>query len=98
MAITRVHHLNCGTMLPAGRRVPLLMPHDLVVHCLLLERPDGLTLVDTGIGVADVQQRAARLGRAFMMLVGPVLDPAETAAAQVSALGYAPADVSDIVL
>lgn len=98
MAITRVHHLNCGTMLPLGRQLPAVMPRDLVAHCLLVERPDGLTLVDTGIGVADVQQRAARLGRAFMLLVGPVLDPAETAAAQVSALGFAPGDVTDIVL
>jgi len=82
MAITRVHHLNCGTMRPLGRQLSAVMPHDLVAHCLLVERPDGLTLVDTGIGVADVQQRAARLGRAFMLLVGPVLDPAETASAR----------------
>jgi glyoxylase-like metal-dependent hydrolase (beta-lactamase superfamily II) len=85
-------------MLPWGRQLPAVMPRDLVAHCLLVERPDGLTLVDTGIGVADVQQRAARLGRAFMLLVGPVLDPAETAAAQVSRLGFAPGDVTDIVL
>ena len=91
MTITRVHHLNCGTMLPLGRRLPAVMPRDLVAHCLLVERTDGLTLVDTGIGVADVQQRAARLGRAFMLLVGPVLDPAETAAAQVSAQPSRPA-------
>ena len=98
MTITRVHHLNCGTMRPLGRQLSAVMPRDLVAHCLLVERPDGLTLVDTGIGVADVQQRAARLGRAFMLLVGPVLDPAETASAQVSALGFAPGDVTDIVL
>ena len=33
-----------------------------------------------------------------MLLVGPVLDPAETAYAQVAARGFSPADVTDIVL
>src|SRR4029078_179541 len=94
----RVNHVAWGKMQPLDRRLPALMPRDLVAHCLLVERTDGLTLVDTGIGVADVPQRAARLGRAFMLLVGPVLAPAETAAAQVSARGFAPGDVTDIVL
>ena len=48
MTITRVHHLNCGTMRPLGRQLSAVMPRDLVAHCLLVERPDGLTLVDTG--------------------------------------------------
>ena len=98
MSVTRVHHLNCGTLRPLGRQIPGLMPDDLVAHCLLLERPDGLTLVDTGIGVGDVQERGARLGRSFMVLVGPVLDQAETAYAQVAARGFSPTDVTDIVL
>ena len=98
MTVTRVHHLNCGTLRPLGRQIPRLMPDDLVAHCLLLERPDGLTLVDTGIGVGDVQERGARLGRSFMVLVGPVLDQAETAYAQVAARGFSPTDVTDIVL
>lgn len=98
MAITRVHHFNCGTMHPLGRQLPALMPRDLVAHCLLIERSGGLTLVDTGIGLGDVGQRGARLGRAFMLLVGPALDVAETASVQVSALGFSPGDVTDIVL
>ena len=39
-----------------------------------------------------------RLGQPFRAVVRPVLDPAETAAAQVRALGHDPADVTDIVL
>ena len=27
--MNRVHHLNCGTMLPLGRRLPAVMPRDL---------------------------------------------------------------------
>ena len=85
-----VHHLNCGTMRPP------LAPA-MVAHCLLVERPEGLLLVDTGYGSDDVAD-PRRLGLPFKALVRPALDLAETAAAQIRALGLDPADVSDIVL
>jgi glyoxylase-like metal-dependent hydrolase (beta-lactamase superfamily II) len=69
----------------------------MVAHCLLVERADGLTLVDTGFGREDVAN-PRRLGRPFVAVVRPVLDVAETAAAQVAALGYRVEDVTDIVL
>jgi glyoxylase-like metal-dependent hydrolase (beta-lactamase superfamily II) len=69
----------------------------MVAHCLLVERPDGLLLVDTGFGAADCAD-PRRLGRPFRALVRPALDPAETAIAQVRALGHDPADVTDIAL
>ena len=93
---SRVHHLNCATMRPPAARLGVL-PDRLVAHCLLVEGADGLTLVDTGIGTADVTD-PARLGPGFVRLVGADLDPAETAVAQVQALGFAPSDVRDIVL
>ncbi len=86
----RISHLNCATMRPP------LAPR-MVAHVLLLERPDGLTLVDTGFGTADVADKH-RLGRPFLAAVRPALDEAETAVAQVRALGHDPADVTDIVL
>ncbi len=70
----------------------------LVCHCLLVEAPDGLVLVDTGIGLLDIARPAARLGRQFLRRVRPVLDPDETALRQVIGLGYAPYDVRHIVL
>jgi glyoxylase-like metal-dependent hydrolase (beta-lactamase superfamily II) len=73
-----------------------LVPARLVAHCLLVEGDQGLTLVDTGFGTADLAQK--RLGRAFVRLTGPSLDPAETAVAQVRAAGYHSADVTDIVV
>lgn len=76
-------------------RPPLAPP--MVAHVLLLERADGLTLVDTGFGTDDLAHRT-RLGRPFLTAVRPTLDPAETAMAQVRALGHDPADVTDIVL
>lgn len=93
---SRVHHLNCATMLPPAGRTPFL-PTRLVAHCLLVEGDAGLTLVDTGIGTADIAD-PRRLGRGFVALVGAALDLRETAVRQVRALGYDPADVRDVVL
>lgn len=74
-----------------------LFPPRLVAHCLLVERSDGLVLVDTGLGADDVAD-PRRLGRGFVMGIRPDLRLAETARAQVEALGYAVEDVRDIVL
>jgi glyoxylase-like metal-dependent hydrolase (beta-lactamase superfamily II) len=92
-----VHHLNCATLHPVGGRGDRLLPSRLVAHCLLVERPEGLLLVDTGFGTADVAD-PGRLGRPFRALIGPVLSGSETARAQLVALGYDIADVTDIVL
>ncbi|BCJ49947.1 putative metallo-hydrolase [Actinoplanes sp. NBRC 14428] len=85
----KVHHLNCGTMRPPGA--------SLVCHVLLLETGNGLVLVDTGYGLADVADPRRRIGpvRSF---VRPVLDAGETAARQVEGLGFRREDVRHIVL
>lgn len=98
----RVHHLNCGTMCPFGRR---LMAGDggwfdtaqMCCHCLLIETARGLVLVDSGLGRDDVRN-PARLGHAFRIGIRPQLCEEETAVAQVRALGFDPADVRDVVL
>lgn len=93
----RIHHLNCGTMKPLLAPGGSLMPRRMVVHCLLVERPEGLLLVDSGFGTHDLAN-PKRLGRPFLAGVRPVLDPAETAKAQVEALGFSVEDVTDIAL
>ncbi|WP_052391403.1 MBL fold metallo-hydrolase [Streptomyces sp. NRRL B-24484] len=97
----RVHHLDCATMCPFGGRLLLGSGGPLVgrlsAHCLLIEGPTGLILVDTGFGTADVAD-PRRLGRQFLTMVRPRLDPVRTALHQVRALGHEPADVRDIVL
>lgn len=92
-----VHHLNCATMSP---RVTVggVTPARMVAHCLLLEGPRGLTLVDTGFGTGDLADPKGRMGRPFVAMMGPALDPAETAVAQVRALGHRPEDVTDVVV
>jgi glyoxylase-like metal-dependent hydrolase (beta-lactamase superfamily II) len=86
----KVHHLNGGTMYPplVGR---------IVCHVLLCETDGGLLLVDTGFGLADVADPAARIG-AGRRLLRPVLAPDETIVRQVVALGHHPEDVRHIVL
>jgi glyoxylase-like metal-dependent hydrolase (beta-lactamase superfamily II) len=99
----KTHHLNCGTMCPLARRLingdgGLFERGRLVIHVLLVERDNGLALVDTGLGLADLENPSARLGPGFKLSAGPLLDPAETALRQVEARGFARSDVRDIFL
>jgi glyoxylase-like metal-dependent hydrolase (beta-lactamase superfamily II) len=98
----RIHHINCGTMCPFGG--PLfggeggpLSKGRIVCHCLLIESDQGLVLLDTGFGSADIAQ-PGRLGRPFRTAVRPQLKPDETALAQVRALELDPADVGDVIV
>jgi glyoxylase-like metal-dependent hydrolase (beta-lactamase superfamily II) len=99
----RVHHLNCGSFCPAGRRLVngeggLLETSFLSCHCLLVETAEGLVLVDTGLGTEDLAHPAARIGPTWTATMRPRRDPAESAVAQVEALGYKRGDVRHIVL
>ena len=85
----RVHHLNCATMTP-------LIVGRIVAHVLLCESDDGLVLVDSGFGLADIAD-PSRLGPAKYLLKAR-FDPAETAVRQVEALGFARSDVRHIVI
>ena len=78
-----VTHLNCGTMreIPADGREPARV----VCHCLVVEADHGLVLVETGFGTVDVGQPDVALGPEFLARTEPLLDPAETAAAQLTA-------------
>jgi glyoxylase-like metal-dependent hydrolase (beta-lactamase superfamily II) len=65
-------------------------------HCLLIEGDDRLILVDTGLGVEDVNE-PRRLGYLFNLTMRPRFEVAETALRQVVDLGYRPSDVRHIV-
>lgn len=99
----QIKHLNCGSMHPLGGalvRSPETPAHlaPMICHCLLVETEQGLVLIDTGLGTADIAAAKARLGRSFLTMVRPKLVVAETALQQIKALGYAPGDVRHIVL
>jgi glyoxylase-like metal-dependent hydrolase (beta-lactamase superfamily II) len=100
----KVHHLNCATMCPLNARLIngeggffSLARGRMICHCLLVETGGGLALVDTGFGLGDLAS-PKRLGRAFVALTHPRLDPAETAIRQVERLGFRAEDVQHIVL
>lgn len=100
----RIHHLNCGTFCPVGKRMMnghggLAERGRLVCHCLLVESNDGLILVDTGIGFRDIADPEGALpGALWQALNQAQLDPEETAVRHVRRLGFKPTDVRHIIL
>ncbi|MGO9971295.1 MAG: MBL fold metallo-hydrolase [Solirubrobacteraceae bacterium] len=103
MASSRVHHLNCAIIYhPDGRfwdgRPGVMRTASLVCHCLLIEREDGLVLIDTGLGTADLAKPRRRLGPLWLLYSRPQRDRGQTAIAHVRRLGFTAADVRHIVL
>lgn len=94
---TRIHHLNCATMRPHGSFGGKVVPDRFVSHCLLVERDQGLVLVDTGFGLGAIDNPRL-LGRGFVAGMRPALDEAEAALTQITRLGFTKHDVTDIVL
>lgn len=86
----RVDHLNAGVMNPPTLR-------GLPAHVLLCHSDDGLVLVDTGFGVADLSDPVGRLGP-VRRLLRPELDLGHTVLRQLQERGHAAADVRHIVL
>jgi glyoxylase-like metal-dependent hydrolase (beta-lactamase superfamily II) len=106
----RVHHLNCGAMQPYGGalwdgQTPGFGAAVLACHCLLLEyeagddgQGGGLVLVDTGVASLDPHADRARQSPFFLAVDRCNLDPMQSAAARIRALGRDPADVRQIVM
>ena len=86
-----IHHLLCGRLHAPPNPAA-------VCHCLLLEDPGGLALVDTGIGLLDVMDPVGRLGREVIDGAGFLFDGADTAAQRIRDLGLEPSDVAHVVL
>jgi glyoxylase-like metal-dependent hydrolase (beta-lactamase superfamily II) len=97
----RVHHLNCGSFCPHGRRLVngdggLLEKGHVVCHCLAIETGNGIVLVDTGFGMEDARN-PGQLGGAFRLLMSPRPREETMALRQLEALGFAASDVRHIV-
>lgn len=98
----RIHHLNCisecalGGALIDGRTLGVRA--FLSVHCLAVEGPDGLILVDTGFGLGDVHHPRTRLSRFFLFTHSPDFGESMTAVRQLAVLGFHREDVRDIVV
>ena len=98
----QVHHLNCGTFCPIGGRLmdgrSGGLHGRLVCHCLLLEANGGLVLVDTGLGLHDMQAPRSRLSLLYARMLNIQFDEASTARRQIERLGFGAKDVRHIVL
>lgn len=99
----RVRHLNCGTWCPPAARLfngtdGFDSPGKLVCHCLLIESDEGLVLVDTGLGIADLEDPHARIGAGWSSLMRPEADPEQSARRQIEALGFYHDDVRHILV
>jgi glyoxylase-like metal-dependent hydrolase (beta-lactamase superfamily II) len=70
----------------------------LLCHCLLVESDAGLILIDTGLGVQDVQFPQTHLTPQFRFLAQPQLRLEETALYQIEQRGFSRSDVQHIIL
>ncbi|WP_433754697.1 MBL fold metallo-hydrolase [Nocardia sp. CA-135398] len=68
---------------------------EVACHCLLIEHPAGLVLVDTGYGEQATVQPELWVGQKVIRRTNPVFD--QVIARQVEALGFSRADVRDII-
>ena len=73
-------------------------PSCLSCHCLLIETEDGLVLVDTGVVSDDPAADRIRHSAFFRAIDRLDLDPAQSAAARMRALGLDPRDVRHVVM
>jgi glyoxylase-like metal-dependent hydrolase (beta-lactamase superfamily II) len=99
----KIHHLNCATFCPFGGHLmdgmtPGIGLARLVCHTLLIESEQGLILIDTGLGMRDIQHPKDRINSFFKNLVRPVLIENETAYFQIKQMGFHPKDVRHIIL
>ena len=99
----RIHHLNCASFCPFGGHfldgmTPGIGSSRLVCHCLLIESEKGLILVDTGLGLKDVEHPKERITTFSRQLLRPSLLKKETAHSQIKELGFEPKDVTHIIL
>lgn len=69
----------------------------LAMTCLLVERPDGLLLVDTGFALSARTDPVGNVGRWFHFMSPVALEVGEAAADRVRAIGKRPEDVTDII-
>lgn len=82
-------------MCPVGVPLePWRLTGDFVCHCLLVETDDGLVLIDTGLGLRDIEHGLPKL---FEWSCRPSYNRNEAAISQVEALGFRPEDVRHII-
>lgn len=67
-------------------------------HCLILEFNSRVVLVDTGIGLHDIDEPERRIGNELIEAAGFQFNENHTAVSQLASRGISPDDVTDIIL
>lgn len=89
--MVKIHHLNCVNIIsPFGAKA--------IGHCLLLEDKDSAVLIDTGIGLKDVQNPQQRIGQELIDIVGYQFNENTTAIRQIESLVIEPNKITDCVI
>lgn len=88
----KIQILNCFT---CNARFPRELETGTV--CLLVETDQGLTLVDTGLGLDDYAH-PTWFTQFFRIITSMPFDPQEAAINQIQRLGYKPEDLKHIIL
>lgn len=70
----------------------------MVCHVLVVSTDQGVVLIDSGIGLKDIENPQERLGKDFVRFAKPDLMKEQTVFHRLQALGFAPSDVTDIIL
>ena len=99
----RIHHLDCGPMWPLGGALMDGASPGMVgrftCHCLAIETAgEGVVLVDTGLGLRDMQHPFPRLPWWNAGLLRFDFDPERTMLRQLRALGIPAGEVRHIVM
>ncbi len=85
----KVHHLNCVAIeSPFGPAIG---------HCLLVVDNQNLTLIDSGIGLAETKNPKELLGKELIERTGYRFNENLTAIKQIEKLGYKPNQVKNII-
>ncbi len=79
------------------RRGGRLRPGRLPMTCLLVERADGLLMVDTGFAASARTAPNENVGRLFQLMSPVAVQVGEAAVDRVRAVGRRPEDVTDII-
>jgi glyoxylase-like metal-dependent hydrolase (beta-lactamase superfamily II) len=88
----KIHHINCGTLQRDEQSLKV------ICHCLLLEHKSGLALVDTGIGMQDIENPKQRVGEIAIENAGFKFNKEHTAVSQIEALGLNPSHVLHCII
>ena len=92
--MTTIHHTNFGGM----HAIATNDNPTTICHCLILEDENGLALVDSGLGLLEMQKPLERFGEGLLNGWGFTIDERLSAVSQLKAIGIKPADVKHILL